>query len=152
MTEEEYEYYKTCTTRELIKEIIMRDKMIELLDSKLNGPQTSRCHLYADAMSTHRLLVDQSAHNVELDGRAVQTTRSEYAILIALIGAEGQLCTRQFLLEQIGYEGEFTSERLVDSHIKNLRKKLNDDVQNPSWIMSVHGCGYRFIGLLDDEK
>ncbi len=50
---------------------------------------------------------------------------------------------------ELGYQFE-GYERSVDAHIKNIRQKIQDDPKNPSFILTVYGLGYKFIGKRDD--
>jgi DNA-binding response OmpR family regulator len=74
----------------------------------------------------------------------VQLTPTEFKILVILAARPGVVFSRLQLLraaladEYIGYE------RTMDSHIRNLRRKLEDDTSNPRYIQTVYGFGYRF--------
>ncbi len=91
-----------------------------------------------------RLTLDPAARRVTLDGRAVQLTPSEFAILHRLMRSPGRAFTRTQLVEDaLGYDYAGL-ERTVDSHIKNLRRKLEDNPAQPQRIETVFGVGYRF--------
>jgi len=90
--------------------------------------------------------IDLDGHEVRRDGRVVQLTRSEFALLEALATRPGRALTRLQLLDNvqgISYEGY---ERAIDSHIKNLRQKIEDDPHNPRYVLTVFGVGYKFAG------
>jgi DNA-binding response OmpR family regulator len=90
------------------------------------------------------LEVDLSAHRVVLEGKEVELTASEYRLLTTLSRYPGRVYSRMELVEKVlGYDFE-GYERTVDSHVKNLRAKLNDDPKEPRFIHTVFGVGYRF--------
>ncbi|MHB0857811.1 MAG: response regulator transcription factor [Anaerolineae bacterium] len=75
--------------------------------------------------------------------RRVDLTPSEFEILRAMIAAPGRVFSRAQLLEATqgtAYEGY---ERTIDTHIKNLRQKIEIDPRNPEFLLTVHGVGYR---------
>jgi len=77
-------------------------------------------------------------------GQPVDITRTEFAILSALMANPNYAFTREELVEKaLGYAYEGL-ERTLDSHIKNLRKKIGDDPAQPHYIETVFGVGYRF--------
>ncbi len=89
------------------------------------------------------LLLDVDGHEVQVDGHPVDVTATEFNILRALMENPGRAFTRQELIEEgLGYTYE-GMERTLDSHIKNLRKKIEPDPSNPTYIHTVYGVGYR---------
>lgn len=90
------------------------------------------------------LVLDPTGHRVTLHDTPVQLTPSEFAILQRLMQAPGRAFTRTELVEEaLGYDYAGL-ERTVDSHIKNLRRKLEDNPAQPTRIETVFGVGYRF--------
>jgi two-component system alkaline phosphatase synthesis response regulator PhoP len=90
------------------------------------------------------LEIDLNAHRVTRGGQVIDMTRIEFKLLAALASNPGQALSREQLVERlhgITYEGY---DRSVDSHIKNLRRKLEVDVGDPHYIQTVYGIGYRF--------
>lgn len=90
------------------------------------------------------LSIDLNGHHVERGGQPVRLTRSEFTLLAALARSPGQTYTREQLLDRlhgIVYEGY---DRSIDSHIKNLRRKLEPDPLNPTYVLTVYGVGYKF--------
>jgi DNA-binding response OmpR family regulator len=88
--------------------------------------------------------LDRDSHEVLVAGRAVDLTPSEFDLLAALMSAPGRVCSRLDLLDVIQgvrYEGY---ERSIDTHIKNLRAKIEPAPHAPRYIETVHGVGYRF--------
>jgi DNA-binding response OmpR family regulator len=94
------------------------------------------------------LRIDEDRHEVWIRGEAVELTPSEWALLIALTGAPGRVYSRTELINRTrGYE--FASERAIDSHVKNLRRKIELDPHEPRIVETVLGTGYR-LGLRRD--
>lgn len=90
------------------------------------------------------LTIDSSGHKVLIDGEEVDLTASEFKLLSTLARYPGRVYSRMELVEKVlGYDFE-GYERTIDSHVKNLRAKMNDDPRQPKWIFTVHGVGYRF--------
>ncbi|MGC8874663.1 MAG: response regulator transcription factor [Chloroflexia bacterium] len=87
--------------------------------------------------------IDLDAHEVEVAGRHLSLTPSEFGLLQALAEQPGRVLTRSQLIERSrGYDYEGL-ERTVDSHIKNLRRKLEEAGVSPELIETVFGVGYR---------
>jgi two-component system alkaline phosphatase synthesis response regulator PhoP len=89
------------------------------------------------------MVIDKDAHRVEVDGQAVSLTPTEFSLLCALAEQPGRALTRQEMIENgLGYNYEGL-ERTVDSHVKNLRRKLDEAGQAANLIETVFGVGYR---------
>ena len=84
------------------------------------------------------LTVDLDAREVLLDGKPLDLTAREFELLRTFLAAPGRVFTREMLLAKLWGYDFFGDERVVDSHIKNLRKKLGVD-----YIETVRGVGYR---------
>lgn len=96
------------------------------------------------------LKVDLEAHTVWRAEKEVALTPNEYKLLQAFIRQPTKVFTREELILcafGFSYEG---FERTIDSHIKNLRAKLEDKAEEPIYICTVRGVGYRFGGKADD--
>lgn len=81
-------------------------------------------------------------HHLEVDGRRVALTPTEWRIFEWFVDNPGQVISRDALLETILGYGEALDSRTADTHIKNLRAKLG----TAAWIETVRGFGYRFAG------
>jgi len=83
---------------------------------------------------------------VKKSGEAVSLTPNEFKILITLAQNPHKVITRSQLVSlALGYDFE-GYERTIDTHIKNLRQKIEDDVKEPQYIVTVYGIGYKFEG------
>jgi DNA-binding response OmpR family regulator len=96
------------------------------------------------------LAIDEPRRTVTVRGTPVQLTPTEWGILVALATVPGRVYSRFELINKVrGYEFE-GYERTVDSHVKNLRRKIEDDHGSPGIILTVLGGGYR-LGLARDD-
>jgi len=96
------------------------------------------------------LVIDQPRRQVTVHGTEVSLTPTEWGILVALATVPGRVYSRFELINRVrGYEFE-GYERTVDSHVKNLRRKIEDDPGNPRIVQTVLGGGYR-LGLAPDD-
>jgi DNA-binding response OmpR family regulator len=77
-------------------------------------------------------------------GVPVDLTPLELKVLAALIEARGRLLSRDRLIELVWGRGVSITDRVVDNHILNLRRKLEDEPAHPKYLLSVRGLGYRF--------
>lgn len=90
-----------------------------------------------------KLSMDLDRHEVMLHGRQVELTPTEFELLKVLMENPGHVFTRLELMERgLGY-AQAGLDRTIDSHIKNLRKKIEPDTSNPTYIQTVYGVGYR---------
>jgi DNA-binding response OmpR family regulator len=96
------------------------------------------------------LLIDTPRHEVVVRGTAAALTPTEWGILGALATMPGRVYSRFELINRVrGYEFD-GYERTVDSHVKNLRRKIEEDPARPQIVQTVLGGGYR-LGLTRDE-
>ena len=89
------------------------------------------------------LVLDPTTHEVMLNGRLIDLTTKEFDLLQLLLGHPSRVFTRDFLLEHIWGYDYFGSTRTVDMHISRLREKIEDDPNNPTYITTVRGVGYK---------
>lgn len=90
------------------------------------------------------LVIDLKGHEVLKANQAINLTPTEFKLLVLLAQSPGQVFPRPLLTERLqgfDYEGY---DRTIDVHIKNLRKKIETDSQNPQYILTVYGVGYKF--------
>jgi len=91
------------------------------------------------------LVIDRTAHRVEVAGKAVELTPKEFDLLAFLATAPDQVFTREELLEHVwGSTQEWQDPATVTEHVRRLRLKLEGDPAKPRWLHTVRGIGYRF--------
>ena len=96
------------------------------------------------------LLIDEPRREVTVRGAGVDLTPTEWGILVALATVPGRVCSRYELINRVRgneFEGQ---QRTVDSHVKNLRGKVEEDPGSPRIVQTVLGRGYR-LGLARDD-
>jgi two-component system alkaline phosphatase synthesis response regulator PhoP len=90
--------------------------------------------------------LDIGRRELSLDGRLIELTPTEFRLLQALMENPGYTYSREELLEKgMGYAYEGMG-RTLDTHIRNLRRKIEPDATNPIYIQTVYSIGYRFMG------
>ena len=90
--------------------------------------------------------IDFSTNVVKQKGRRINLTFTEYRILRLLATNPNKVFTREEILEQVMKHDYDGYDRVIDSHIKNLRNKIEDNSRNPKYIVTIHKIGYKFIG------
>jgi len=95
-------------------------------------------------ISSTELVLDESRMEVRVGDRAEVLTPVEFRLLRALHHRPGQILTRAQLLDALYLDHRIVSDRTVDSHVKNVRKKLAELVPDKECLHSVYGLGYRF--------
>lgn len=118
------------------REVVARVKAVL---RRQRGPDLGR-------LAFDSLLVDIDARTVTVRGEPVTLTALEFDLLVALARAPGRVFSRRQLLEQVWGPDFFGDERVVDVHIRNLRRRLGDDAAAPLLIGTVRSVGYRFLG------
>ena len=122
------------------RELVARIKAVLRRGRSLDGGSV------AEFLGFDGLSIDTAARTVERDGRPVELSALEFDLLGALCASPGRVFTRAQLLERVWGFDYFGVERVVDVHIGNIRKALGDDPADPSFIGTVRGVGYKFIG------
>ncbi len=92
------------------------------------------------------LEVDVNKMKVKKGDKHINLTTNEFKILLALLTNPGQIFSREQLVQKafgLNYEG---FDRTIDSHIKNIRQKIEDNHKEPKYIVTVYGMGYKFMG------
>jgi DNA-binding response OmpR family regulator len=126
------------------RELVLRAQAI------LRRGRDATPHSERSSFGQGRLLIDEARREVVLDGRKVDLTPTEWGLLLALATTPGRVYSRFELINRTrGYEFE-GYERTVDSHVKNLRRKIESDPGSPRLIETVLGVGYR-LGLSRDD-
>jgi DNA-binding response OmpR family regulator len=92
------------------------------------------------------LVIDNLRHEVKKQNSIVNLTPNEYRILLTLIKYPQKTFTREELINMALGEDFDGFDRTVDTHIKNLRQKIESDPKSPVYVLTVHGIGYRFSG------
>ena len=119
------------------------ERVASLLRRSAGAPQESASHVVSDVtVDTERRVVRKAGAEVSLSPKA-------YELLLALLRRRGAVATRNDLLREVWGYGAFVVSRTVDTHIAELRRKLEDDAADPKILMTVWKVGYRIDGLTD---
>lgn len=119
-----------------VKELILRIKVI-----------IKRCDINKGSKIiniNNEIIIDTLSHDVKVRGNSIILTNTEYKILLMMASNPTKIFTREELLEKVidGYQEKM--DRVIDSHIKNLRQKIEIDSRNCKIIKTVYGVGYKF--------
>jgi DNA-binding response OmpR family regulator len=123
-------------------------ELVARVHAVLRRYRPAKAALLADVMefAEGELFIDTLRHQVRLLGNKLELTATEYKLLVTMARNPGRVYTRGELLEiaQGGLPTGF--DRTIDSHIKNLRQKLEPKPDTPKFIKTVYGVGYKFEG------
>jgi two-component system, OmpR family, phosphate regulon response regulator PhoB len=91
------------------------------------------------------LVIDKGTRTVTLRGTEIPMTRKEFDLLAFLAAAPARVFSREDLLERVwGSNGRWQGRSTVTEHVRRVRLKIEKDPENPSWITTIRGIGYRF--------
>lgn len=90
------------------------------------------------------LMLDMDRYLVQKDGEKLELTRTEFLLLWKLASYPGRVFTRAHLMDEALGDSYLGYERTLDSHIRNLRRKLGDHESDTPYVQTVYGVGYRF--------
>ncbi len=96
-----------------------------------------------DSLTTRGFEIDELCHVAKLDGEVLNLTRVEFRILAALLDPPGRVFSRDQLLDRMYDDQRIVGDRTVDSHITNLRRKLQVVRPESECVHSVYGLGYK---------
>ncbi|MDD2671048.1 MAG: response regulator [Syntrophales bacterium] len=90
------------------------------------------------------LRIDYDSFEISLDGRKIDLSPTEARLLIFFSKNPGKVFTRSQILDRVWGENSFVEPRTVDVHIRRLRAQIEKDSDNPAFIVTVRGAGYKF--------
>jgi DNA-binding response OmpR family regulator len=99
----------------------------------------------SDVIRVGELTLDMPRMRTEVDGRNVELTPTEFTLLATLARQPGRIFTRSQLLDALHGVAFESYERAIDSHVKNLRRKIEPDPRNPRYVLTIYGVGYKFV-------
>ena len=106
--------------------------------------------------ATHRatiqrgsLVIDPAAHAVVVSGKPVELSALEFRLLHHLASHPGMVFSRDQLLDRVWGNDRTVTQRSVDVYIRRVREKIEHEPQEPTYVQTVHGVGYRFATTLD---
>ncbi len=119
------------------REVVARVKAILRRQSLLAEPNSSEAQESILTLDPHSM---RATHQ----GRHVELTQVEFQLLSVLYQSPGRIFTREQIMQRIYGDHRIVSDRTIDSHIKKLRRKIEQLIPNTLLIQSVYGAGYRF--------
>lgn len=125
------------------REVVARVKAV-LRRTAITAPAPGSTAAAAATATASGLMLDQTLWQAALNGSPLNLTRREFRLLQALARHPGRIFSRGQLLELAYDDGDDVTERAVDSHVKNLRRKLAATSPTHDWIRSVYGVGFSF--------
>jgi DNA-binding response OmpR family regulator len=105
----------------------------------------ARMHALIRRSQAYMLMLDLETRSMNVHGEMMEMTLSEFEIMRCLIGSPGKVFSRNDLIHAIRGFDSFVTERAIDVHIANLRKKIEDNPKEPRRIRTVWGVGYKFV-------
>ncbi len=119
------------------REVVARVRAVLRRVEGRRAPDTS------GVMRVGDLVVDTTRRVVEVAGREIALTRTEFEILATMAAHPGRVYSRLQLLEAVSGDAFEGYERTIDAHVKNIRKKLGEDPRAPRYVHTVFGVGYK---------
>jgi DNA-binding response OmpR family regulator len=107
--------------------------------------RSERRHIDGDVLRVSDLLIDAARMSVRRGDEPIDLTPTEFQILATLAHHPGRVFTRAQLLDAARGADAEAYERAIDSHVKNIRRKLERDPHAPQYLETVYGIGYRLV-------
>jgi DNA-binding response OmpR family regulator len=99
----------------------------------------------ADELRIGDVRIDFRTYEARRGGELLDFTRKEFQLLRLLVSRQGSVVTRDALLDEVWGQESYPTTRTVDTHIANLRAKIEPDPKRPQHLITVHGVGYRWV-------
>lgn len=119
----------------------------ELLARIRSALRSARPDDHATWKEYGNLTLDFAARTVKKNGELLKLTATEYTLLTLFARNEGKVLTHQFILKVVWGPGFQTQSQYLRVYVGQLRKKIEDDANQPKFIVTESGVGYRFVGL-----
>jgi len=119
-------------------------ELVARVRAVLRRVDASADHAADEVIRAGDLTLDVPRMRADLAGRTIDLTPTEFTLLAALARQPGRIFTRSQLLDAVHGVAFESYERAIDTHIKNIRRKLEPDPRRPVHVLTVYGVGYRF--------
>ncbi len=102
-----------------------------------------RNHPISNNFKEHPIKIDEAKHQASIHGHTLDLTSVEFRLLGILHRSQGRVFSRDQVLDHLYNDNRVVADRTIDSHVKNLRRKLVEAGGDENWIKSIYGVGYR---------
>jgi DNA-binding response OmpR family regulator len=137
---------KPFSMRELIARVKAMLRRVRLIREEVNTGEGADGKPKQEIMEFGNLKIDMTRREITVDDEVVAFKPKEYELLTFLAQHQGQVLSREFILERVWGWDFIGDSRTVDVHVRWLREKIEPDPANPRRIITVRGAGYRFEG------
>jgi DNA-binding response OmpR family regulator len=125
-------------------ELVVRVKAVLRRAQQVSPAAAAAAEPVSSTLTQYDLVIDTERYEVRRDGELVPLTPVEFKLLVTIVAADGRALTRDQLLDAVyGSDDGDILDRTIDVHIGRLREKLADDAEQPHYVMTVRGVGYR---------
>ncbi len=125
-------------------ELVVRVKAVLRRAQQVSPAGAAAAEPVSSTLTQYDLVIDTERYEVRRDGELVPLTPVEFKLLVTIVAADGRALTRDQLLDAVyGSDDSDILDRTIDVHIGRLREKLADDAEQPHYVMTVRGVGYR---------
>ena len=137
---------KPFSMRELIARVKAMLRRVRLIREEVSEAEAADGKPKQEALEFGNLRIDITRREITVNGEVVAFKPKEYELLTFLAQHQGQVLSREFILERVWGWDFIGDSRTVDVHVRWLREKIEHDPANPRRIITVRGAGYRFEG------
>ncbi|MDY6873064.1 MAG: response regulator transcription factor [Chloroflexota bacterium] len=137
---------KPFSMRELIARVKAMLRRVRLIREEVNTEEGQDGRPKQEALEFDNLRINMTRREITVDDEVVAFKPKEYELLTFLAQHQGQVLSREFILERVWGWDFIGDSRTVDVHVRWLREKIESDPANPKRIITVRGAGYRFEG------
>ena len=120
-------------------------ELVARVRAVLRRRELDRSEAEAPVLVVGGLAIDRVRHEVRVDGRLVELTPSEFRLLALLASKPGRAFTRRELVQELWRSEYVGDERICDTHVVGLRRKVEPDQARPTRILAVRGVGYKIV-------
>jgi two-component system, OmpR family, alkaline phosphatase synthesis response regulator PhoP len=122
-------------------------ELIARIRALLRRSQDEAVSSVEEKFSWGELRIDYASYDVMINGKKINLTPTEMKLLFFFSRHPGRVYSREQLLNHVWNDDTFVTSRTVDVHIKRLRSQIENDVDNPKYILTVRGFGYKFAEI-----
>lgn len=137
---------KPFSMRELIARVKAMLRRVRLIREEIDREEAESDKLKSEILAFDNLRIDMTRREITVNDKVVPFKPKEYELLTFFAQHQGQVLSREFILERVWGWDFIGDSRTVDVHVRWLREKIEPDPTNPQRIITVRGAGYRFEG------